>query len=572
MKTFGQYRSEKGSQWKNITSGKSKLKDSKQGDDVVIFIGMLKLKDSEMKPIRGKRLSLRVSKNDDAVTIRIKAENKWKGYYPNLYDKEDFYELTYECGSVIKTLPGTEEPFKLSRYKEELGKDYKRISLYLCSESDIKVKARIDELNDDSSEDGYYESDTKTFEVHLETDNEVTHSTFLKKDLDVPKAAEEDEEEDYGDYEVEKFFETALDTTSKASTPEEITLTVNELTTEEVTILANDCKTFEELSKEKPPNLVLIQRTKNKFWSTLFRNEIDFSKQSIRVVFAGESAVDEGGPFREFLRLSMKYFSVAPAMIFGPPTECLFTADTNSCFQKKYFLLGQLCAVSIFYINRGPECIHPSLVKSLFNMSIGKNVSINDEFFQEHLKEIDSGNYDVLYNANLNPFDRDAKSLYALHYAIVSRYAAISDFKDGVNSISIRILADFNIYSRYFHYNCVNIKAADILNLFLYKNDHDLGSNGRIQEDDAMVELEFTIADIGKAKCGNLTLKDFLVFVTSFDRIPPFGFRKKIDIKFTNINQLATASTCEMSFTIPTVNTRQNILKALEEGLSLNAI
>ena len=37
-------------------------------------------------------------------------------------------------------MPGsTTETFNLNLYKEALGKDYKRITLYLCTESDIKI-------------------------------------------------------------------------------------------------------------------------------------------------------------------------------------------------------------------------------------------------------------------------------------------------------------------------------------------------------------------------------------------------------------------------------------------------
>lgn len=197
---------------------------------------------------------------------------------------------------------------------------------------------------------------------------------------------------------------------------------------------------------------------------------------------------------------------------------------------------------------------------------------MDDNFFQENLKEIDSGNHDILYNVNINPNDMDAKALYGLHYAILSRYAAINDFKNGINSISESILDNYSIFARYFCYNNTSLKALDVLNLFSYNNDCVLGSNGRLQEDDAMIEFEFIITDLEKGKCGNITLKDFLIFVSCYDRIPAFGFSKNIDIYFVNRDQLATSSTCDMSFTVPTINTKNNILKALEEGKSLNAI
>ena len=87
-----------------------------------------------------------------------------------------------------------------------------------------------------------------------------------------------------------------------------------------------------------------------------------------------------------------------------------------------------------------------------------------------------------------------------------------------------------------------------------------------------MFDLEFVVADLEKEKHGSLKLADFLIFIICCDRIPSFGFNKAIDIYFTKLDQLATASTCELSFVFPTINTRNNILKALEYGLSLNAV
>ena len=37
----------------------------------------------------------------------------------------------------MKCLPGGMEPFTLQRYKEELGKDYGRITIYLCKTTAI---------------------------------------------------------------------------------------------------------------------------------------------------------------------------------------------------------------------------------------------------------------------------------------------------------------------------------------------------------------------------------------------------------------------------------------------------
>lgn len=61
----------------------------------------------------------------------------------------------YESGIEITNLPGTTEPFVLHKYKEDLGKDYKRITLYLCPENGIFISTKtfFDSDNDSESEE-----------------------------------------------------------------------------------------------------------------------------------------------------------------------------------------------------------------------------------------------------------------------------------------------------------------------------------------------------------------------------------------------------------------------------------
>lgn len=92
-----------------------------------------------LKPKRGKRLALKVLVSAPYVTLRENAVEKWKAYYSNLYLEED-YVLLLENGKEAMFLPGShKEFFSLKRYQEELGKDFKRITLYLCTKADFKL-------------------------------------------------------------------------------------------------------------------------------------------------------------------------------------------------------------------------------------------------------------------------------------------------------------------------------------------------------------------------------------------------------------------------------------------------
>ena len=47
-------------------------------------------------------------------------------------EEKQFYCLLYPDKTKAELLPGSEEPFTLQRYKEEIGKPYSKIVSYLC--------------------------------------------------------------------------------------------------------------------------------------------------------------------------------------------------------------------------------------------------------------------------------------------------------------------------------------------------------------------------------------------------------------------------------------------------------
>ena len=48
------------------------------------------------------------------------------------------YVLLYPDGSQVITVPGTQKPFILKEYKEEIGKTYPRLNFFICPEKDLK--------------------------------------------------------------------------------------------------------------------------------------------------------------------------------------------------------------------------------------------------------------------------------------------------------------------------------------------------------------------------------------------------------------------------------------------------
>lgn len=66
-----------------------------------------------------------------------KAVEKHSRFNRSISDSADEYYMVYPDMTRIVKIPGSEEDFTLHRYKEELGKPYERITLYLCKVTDF---------------------------------------------------------------------------------------------------------------------------------------------------------------------------------------------------------------------------------------------------------------------------------------------------------------------------------------------------------------------------------------------------------------------------------------------------
>ena len=131
----------KGKEWKSRVS-KSGQEQKNKVQDVVVNVGLMEWngKEQVLKAKRGKKLPLRVMPTVTYNTLRNEAEEKWKNFHSNLCDESESYHLLYEDGTKALFLPGSKkEVFTLSRYQEEIGKDFKRITLYLCSNYDFEI-------------------------------------------------------------------------------------------------------------------------------------------------------------------------------------------------------------------------------------------------------------------------------------------------------------------------------------------------------------------------------------------------------------------------------------------------
>ena len=90
-----------------------------------------------------------------------------------------------------------------------------------------------------------------------------------------------------------------------------------------------------------------------------FRKAYTNPKLPIKVVFVGEAAEDQGGPRREFFRLSLAAATSDATLCSGQP-HCRVPVHSASAILHKSFLhLGWLISMSIAQGGPGPSCFAP---------------------------------------------------------------------------------------------------------------------------------------------------------------------------------------------------------------------
>ncbi|XP_063336843.1 uncharacterized protein LOC134632147 [Pelmatolapia mariae] len=146
-KQFMEYKKSKSKERQAFSCG-AKLKLKQQSKPVKINIGIMVSQQTDLKPVRGKTLPLSISPEITAPDLLKQAVEKMRAFNKDLV--EGPYVLLYpDCTEVIN-VPGSERPFRLADYKEEIGKNYNRISLFICPESHFKQALIAEDGTSDS--------------------------------------------------------------------------------------------------------------------------------------------------------------------------------------------------------------------------------------------------------------------------------------------------------------------------------------------------------------------------------------------------------------------------------------
>lgn len=321
----------------------------------------------------------------------------------------------------------------------------------------------------------------------------------------------------------------------------------------------------EYINRPKKSKTVLAQRDTRYFWNILFRQNFDLASEDVKVRFAGEAAADDGGPLKEFLTLSMKIFKECN-LCFGNK-ECALRSSPDDP-ENRFYKLGQITGLSILITGRGPECLHPAVVRAIFDVDQPQEIEpIEDGLINERIDEIKNGLYEALYEQNINPSNKTTNELIRLFLisAIVnSHFFAIHKFRSGIISISPNILdcSNFESNKKCLEYStAVEYTFEEMISLFIYPQTTNLDadeatSNFMDRIRIAISEFELFLLDVGH---GNviiedetlLTFHDILLLLTGCDRIPPSGLEKKIEVFFADDISYPKISTCGLIFTLP---------------------
>ena len=80
-------------------------------------------------------------------------------------------------------------------------------------------------------------------------------------------------------------------------------------------------------------------------------------------------------------------------MFFGEKKSICFTNDPCSVIGNYYFLVGQLEGLSVLKISRGPEYIHPAVVRAMFNIEQPLEFeTVEEEMLNSIIDSVEKGN------------------------------------------------------------------------------------------------------------------------------------------------------------------------------------
>ena len=315
------------------------------------------------------------------------------------------------------------------------------------------------------------------------------------------------------------------------------------------------------------------------------RKTFSFMKP-VNVTFAGEEAVDAGGPRREYFRLLMA--SLAASAVFH---GSWFSHDLYQLNQGKYALAGKLVAWSVLQGCNGPRCssevgynlcrgvaVDPVIaieaiadvgMKTILN-AIEASTSEKEfaDVLEKSADQIAGYGYSNIYIAKLANKDDIVHSLLKQHfvYGVHAEYAQFIEGMNTVGNFGNVVLANKSVFDNILSNKQEKLTAAKFKSLYEL-NTSEQGSNSRQQEESTIYCFEVFLKDLEEGERDGLALEDLLVFITGSDTVPPLGFDHVITVEFYDVTgndrRRPWSSTCGFTFHLP---------RGIEEPQEFNAL
>ena len=400
---------------KKNKSAKGKRDDKKGANDemeVIIFIGLVEWNESNecLKRKHGKRMALKVKKDDPPAVLLQKALDKWKAYFSNCYDNQEDYVLLLEDYKEAMFLPGsTKEFFTLDRYREELGKDFKRITLFLCTLSDFRMseggvtgdgeksKGQLwDEFIDLPNAVDPVESDANNLPGSSKNDDKVVVNVDVQ-DQDhghgIAGGLQSQELQIQDDFEIAQAIQASLDNGMQGSNLEEIPVKEagdNLITYSDYTSVVQSL----EKNVITPEQFFLVVRRGIPFQRAISLWQRESKRKSptnlVRVKYLGEDGIDSGALAREFFSDTITQIG---SILFpgGTPVE-----STLFVRNETFRTAGEIVATSLAQNGPPPNFLDAVAFDSLINLDMDiRALSPDKHLTSEEKKLFDAIREDV---------------------------------------------------------------------------------------------------------------------------------------------------------------------------------
>ncbi|XP_073318230.1 G2/M phase-specific E3 ubiquitin-protein ligase-like [Pagrus major] len=410
----------------------------------------------------------------DAHARPSKSQNPTLGSFLEYRKRKAEERANFTCGKKAKN-----KTCKVQAYKEEVGKSYQRIVIYLCHKKDFEEVVELPDTDSDpeivikTTSTSFDLADTLPFEPpHKSSPVQKEPDKVKYANLFAPIVIDDDEDEVL-------VKEEKKDMPSEKSEP---------TTVQASEIIANLALAIDHKKVSR------FNISRSDIWDGAvrgFRRSSYSEKSDIFVKFtddAGsfEEGLDTGGPRREFLTLLMNHLRNRP-IFDGPPEKRYLVYNPSAVREDEYYLAGKMIAVSVVHGGPAPHFLSKDLVNHIIGKpSFSATVEdVKDEDIGRALHQVQEAESEedlqniILQNSTMfqtagcfRPVKACEKRTlveeYLKWYIIDRNHIAIQRFKDGLASLEFLASAQKHpgVLAPLLCYSAKALTAAEIEHLF----------------------------------------------------------------------------------------------------------